>query len=104
MHAPNESGATMGSMNANFACLSCRAVEMFIKSSEEQGATWCTLNKRKEQLLLGDLLGFINKPVTVLGVAAFEFYPFHLTLLNLTEERKRGQVQDEYVLVAYFQI
>ena len=70
----------------------------------EQETLWCTDENNGGRSFVGMLQLYSDKSRTTLKESAFEFYPFHVTLLNFCDEYKRQCIANGMSLVAFLPV
>ena len=80
------------------------AVTNLIMSHTGRESMWCTEENNGKQSFVGMLQLYSDKSQTTLKESAFQFYPFHITLLNFTEPYRRNCIINGLSLVAFLPV
>lgn len=80
------------------------AVTEAIITHPEQETMWCTVDNSNGRSFVGMLQLYSDKSRTTLKESAFQFYPFHITLLNFCDEYRRQCIINGLSLVAFLPV
>lgn len=75
-----------------------------IMSQLQEEILWCTTSNSGGRSFVGMLQLFSDKSRTTLKEAAFQFYPFHVTLLNFNDDYRRQCILNGLSLVAFLPV
>ena len=75
-----------------------------IMCNVEPETLWCTDENNGGRSFVGMLQLYSDKSRTTLKESAFQFYPFHVTLLNFSDEYKRQCILSGLSLVAFLPV
>lgn len=80
------------------------AVVSSIMSNLEEETLWCTDTNNGGWSFVGMLQLYSDKSRTTLKESAFQFYPFHVTLLNFSDNYRRQCILNGLSLVAFLPV
>lgn len=91
-------------MNSELGCVAAPLVQRAVQTSTDCGVSWRTKQRDGEESFVGFLQLYSDKSQTSMKSSAFSLYPFHATLLNLTEDARREQIVSGRSVVAYLPV